>query len=244
RAVSAILLDQITSEFSTDGVGMSGMMPDYERGFLYVTSKLASFVYVIDIRDDTTLGWEDSNYLDLEGVVRLPSETGTLGFRGGVVSLERDRAYFNGRSPDQIFVVDLAVIEDDDLKQVIELAPLGTLPVRTLAVNEGSPTLSLVGANNGALSLDERTLFVPEYRSNLVDVYDLDVGPLGTLVNEIPYVGENPHVIRISPDGKYAVIANYTGEIIDEASFSTLAVLDIDPESPTAMEVVTWIGNR
>jgi DNA-binding beta-propeller fold protein YncE len=244
KPVSAIRLDQSVHEFTTDGIGMSAMIPDWERGFLYVTSKLASFVYVIDIRDDSTLGWSDANYLDLEGIVRVPSETGTLGFRGGVLSPSRDRGYFDARSPDQIFVLDLGRIEDNDAKEVIELAPIASLPVRTLAVNEGPPTLSLIGASNGALSTDERWLFVPEFRSNTVDVFDLDVGPFGTLVNEIPYVGENPHLVRISPDGRYAVIANYTGEVIDGASYATLAILDIDPASPTAMEVVTWIANR
>ena len=244
KAVSAIQLDQSLHEFTTDGIGMSAMIPDWERGFLYVTSKLAGFVYVIDIRDDSTIGWDDANYLDLEGIIRVPSETGTIGFRGGVVSATRDRAYLDARSPDQIFAFDLGRIEDNERKEVIELVPVASLPVRTLAVNEGPPTLSLIGANNGALSADERILMVPEFRSNLIDVYDLEVGPFGTLVDEIPYVGENPHVIRVSPDGKYAVIANYTGEVVDDASHATLAVLDIDPASPTAMEVLTWIANR
>ncbi len=244
KAVTAIVLDQIVSEFTTDGIGMAAMIPDFERGFLYVPSKLSSFLYVVDIRDDTTLGFADTNYLDLEALVRVPSATGNMGFRGGVVSDERDRLYLTARSPDLIHVLDLTRIEDDGEKEVEEQIPVGTLPIRTLGRDEGATTLSLIGGNGMALAGGEELLLVSEYRSNLVDVYDLGVGAFGQLVREIPWVGENPGNIRISPDGMHAVVVNYTGEVTDDETSGTLAIIDLDPESPTYLEVVTWLANR
>jgi DNA-binding beta-propeller fold protein YncE len=244
KAVSAIRLDQVVSEFTTDGIGMSAMIPDWERGLLYVLSKLSGFVYVIDIRDDTTLGFDDTNYLDLEALIRVPSVTGTLGFRGGVLSETRDRLYLSARSPDLVFVLDLTRVLDDDRKEVLEAVPIGTMPLRTLGNDEGAPTLSLIGANGMALAQGEDLLLVTEFRNNLVDVYDLSMGAFGTLVAQVPYLGENPHVVRVSPDGRYAVVANYTGEVTENSTSGTIAVIDLDPDSPTYLEAVTWLVNR
>jgi hypothetical protein len=251
RKVSAIDLAQVTADFTTDGTGMTAMIPDYERGFLYVLSKVSSYVYVIDIRDDSTLGFDDSNYLDLEGIIRVTSLVAGVGFRGGAISESRDRLYLTsnatpgpGGSPGGIFVLDLTRLEDNDSKEVLEDVPEGTLPIRSLLPNAGPATLSLIGGDGVALSQDENLLLVTEFRSNLLDVYDLGLGAFGDLTAEIPWLGEDPHVVRISPDGKYAVVANYVGEIVDDASSSTLAVIDIDPASPTYLEPVTWLANQ
>ena len=104
--------------------------------------------------------------------------------------------------------------------------------------------VSLIGANGMALAQGEDLLLVTEFRNNLVDVYDLSMGAFGTLVAQVPYLGENPHVVRVSPDGRYAVVANYTGEVTENSTSGTIAVIDLDPDSPTYLEAVTWLVNR
>ena len=60
----------------------------------------------------------------------------------------------------------------------------------------------------------------------------------------MPFVGENPHTAALSPDGRYAVIANYLGDVDGKEASSTLALLDLDPTSPDYLTVQHWIRNR
>ena len=73
--------------------------------------------------------------------------------------------------------------------------------------------------------------------------YDLDLGAFGEPVAYLPYLGENPHVVRIAPDGRTAVVANYVGDVVEDLASSTLVIIDIDPTSDTYLEPLTWIGN-
>jgi DNA-binding beta-propeller fold protein YncE len=66
----------------------------------------------------------------------------------------------------------------------------------------------------------------------------------GTEVGYVSDIGENPHLVRISPDGKHAFVANYIGEIEENTTSSTLAIVDIDPNSESYLEVLTWLVNR
>jgi len=51
--------------------------------------------------------------------------------------------------------------------------------------------------------------------------------------------------VAISPDQKYAVVANYVGEKLEAgATSSTLVVIDIDPASPRYLQPSTWIANQ
>ena len=95
-----------------------------------------------------------------------------------------------------------------------------------------------------ALTPDERLLLVTQFRDNAVTVYDRTMGPWGEVVRHIRDIGENPYAIRVTPDGRWAVVANYVGEVQDRDTSSTLAVIDLDPASPTYLEVVTWLVNR
>jgi DNA-binding beta-propeller fold protein YncE len=69
------------------------------------------------------------------------------------------------------------------------------------------------------------------------------MGAWGQLVGETSLLGENPYSIAVSPDGKLAVVACYEGDLDDDTVNSTLAVVDIDPQSDTWLEVLTWIAN-
>ena len=79
---------------------------------------------------------------------------------------------------------------------------------------------------------------------NSVTTYDLTLGPYGSLVGETPLVGENPYAMALTPDERFLVVANYTGELQENEVSSTLAVIDVDANSPTYLEVRTWIANQ
>jgi DNA-binding beta-propeller fold protein YncE len=85
---------------------------------------------------------------------------------------------------------------------------------------------------------------VTNFRDNSLFVFDLDQGVVGEQVAYAPFLGENPHVIRVAPDGMTAVIANYTGDLYDKLSSSPLVVIDLDPASETFLKPLTWIANR
>ena len=46
------------------------------------------------------------------------------------------------------------------------------------------------------------------------------------------------------PDGTYAAVGMYSGDVVDNVSSSTIAIINTDPDSPEYLEVVTWLANR
>jgi len=240
---SVIELAQEVESFITLGIGMSDMVLDEDRGFLYVPSKLATFIYVIDVRDDSTGVFDDFNYRDLEGLVRIETELGALGFHGALVDAARDRLYLTSRNPDGIAIVDLTMLEDNNVKETTNYVTPAALSLPSLAVDEGGDTLGLIGGAGMTLTADGRYLLATHFRDNALIAFDLEMGAYGEEVRYIQHIGENPHIVQLTPDGRYAVVANYVGDLIDETAHSTLAIVDADPSSTTFLEVLTWIGN-
>ena len=87
-------------------------------------------------------------------------------------------------------------------------------------------------------------LFMTHFRSNSLQVYDLSLGAFGEPIRRIADIGENPYALALSPDEKTLVVANYVGEVDDAFVSSTAAVLDVDSQSETYLEVLTWLVNR
>ena len=69
-------------------------------------------------------------------------------------------------------------------------------------------------------------------------------GAYGEQVAYLPYIGENPHVVRVSPDGRFAVVANFLGDVEEGVVSSTLTVIDADPDSATFGTVLTTLVNK
>ena len=241
---SVIELRQFLDDFVTLGEGMSSMRLDEDRGFLFITSKLVNRIWVIDVRDDSTDTFEDANVLDLEAVIQLDGLSGGYGFRDLVISPERGLAYVSTNEPDGLVVVDLSRIVDNDTKEVIEDAAIGNIALPDANRDRGQNTTADVGAAGLALSQDENLLLAAHFRDNSVVAVDLTMGAYGEVVRRIAEVGENPHVVRFAPDGTYAAIGLYSGDVVDNVSSSTIAILNTDPESPDYLEVMTWLANR
>lgn len=241
---SVIELAQVTRDFYSTGIGMSGMTHDPARGMLYVPSKLESYIYVVDVRDDSGGALADVNALDVEGIVAVNS-LGSIGFRDVLIDEARDRLYLTARDPDGVVVIDLTLLVDDDVKAVDWYTASAVLPLQDQLDDAGETTVAAMGGAGMALTPDGRYLLVAHTRGNGVAVFDLEQGAFGAEIAWLADVGEDPHLIRIAPDGRHAVVANYVGDVLDDnSSSSTLAVIDIDPASPDFLQVVTWLANR
>ena len=236
-STSVIELAQAVQEFQASGIGISSMALDANRGFLYVVSKLSNFVYVVDVRDDSNATFTDGNYLDLEAIVQVSDVYETLGFRD--IAIDGDHLYLSSRLPDGVVVIDISVVEDNARKEAYFENTLAMLPTLSGSEDAGPVTFDIIAGAKLALHPDGRTLLMSHFRDNAVYVYDLEVGAFGELVKTMPYLGENPYALKIHPDGDYAVVANYVGDVEDFETHSTLTILDLD-----TLEPVTWIGNQ
>ncbi len=243
--VNPIDLDSQIDGYSTVGTGLAALHLDPQLGYLFVASKLLSYIHVIDVRDDSTEGFDDANYLDFEALLTTDVVSGGVGFRGMLTSADGARLYALNDSPEGVFVFDLSGIEDDGWGDVVHDAQVGWLPAaRGSEVDQGVATVASAGPTGLALLPGGDTLLVTNFNDNSLGVYDLRMGAYGQLVGEATFLGENPHVVRVSPDGKHAVVACYEGELDETIVNSTLAVIDVDPSSDTWLEVVTWITNQ
>jgi len=257
-AGGVVELEQTIDGFYVSGQGTSQIRLDEARGFLYVaakrTNRPSNFIYVVDVRDDSSTGYEDRNYLDLESILQVGQTAYSGGFRDVVTVPGKDRMYATSHVPEGVVVFDLSELVDDAEKDVIRDAAVATLPLLRVSSrtpsrpyqdeDAGADTLARFNGAGMALSADSNVLYVTSFRENSLVVFDLTLGPWGEEVRRITDLGENPHLVTLSPDGRYAVVANYLGDVDEGVVHSTLAVVDVDPTSDTFLDVVTWIKNR
>lgn len=242
QRVSVIELEQTTEAFYTSGTGTTRMILDEDAGMLYVPSKLSNLLYTVDVREDVSVGRPDANAFDVETVFRFETVQNTTGFRGAVLDPARDRLYLTIRNPDAVAVLDTRLLEDDDDKEVTSGAFLATLPLQNDRQDRGADSVAAIGGAQPLLTGD--LLIVPNFSDNSLSVFDVSLGVAGEAIAHVPWVGENPHIAALSPDGRWAVIANYLGTVEDQVVSSTLALLDLDPASPTYLTIPTRIVNR
>jgi DNA-binding beta-propeller fold protein YncE len=141
-------------------------------------------------------------------------------------------------------ILDASSLVDNAYPDLIFDIQIGWLPAPTAKRDDGVVSRSAVGPAQLVVHPDGQRLLVSNFNANSITVYDLALGPYGTLTGEVPLLGENPYALELTPDGKLAVFANFTGEVTGSLVESTIGVLDIDPDSPTYLSVLTWIANR
>lgn len=237
----AIDLDASTSY--AIGRGCMTLALDDAAGMLYAGCKLVPYVYAIDVRDDSTATWADLNYLGVEAVLTLALSSSS-GVRDLIVDPNTGTLYGLVDEPEAVAVIRADDVVDDQGLDDLRQRVTGLLPLpRSFERDAGVETQSAVGPGQMVLHPDGKHLFVANFNNNSVSVYDLSLGPIGTLVAETRDLGENPYAITLSPDGTRAVVANYSGEV-DQYVSSTLVLLDADPTSPTFLDPITWVVNR
>ncbi|MBN1336157.1 MAG: hypothetical protein JXB39_09365 [Deltaproteobacteria bacterium] len=240
-------LDVTVDGTSFTGSGLDALFVDADRGLLWAGSKLVNYVFAVDIRDDSETGFDDANVLGLEAVVVLEAATGSPGVRDLALDPGSSRLLALSDGPEGVLVLDADRVEDDARPDVVRGAITGFLPApRGSERDLGAVTVSDVGPAQMALLPDGVHLAVANFNQNSLSLYDLRMGAWGQMIGESEFLGENPSAVAVTPDGRYAVVACYEGELDEEAEQvdSTLAVVDVDPSSPSFLEVVTWIVNR
>ncbi len=225
------------------GDGPTKVIADSNRGFLFVASKSFPGVWVIDTRDDTTTTFDDLNALDIEAMLRVETTTGQVGIQDMVLAPD-GKLYLATREPDAIVVVDTSDLIDDDKKDFFTTRALGAIPVHDLTDDAGDRTFAPVGAAGMALVPGQDLLLMTHFRDNSLSFCDLAGGEVGEEVRYLPDIGENPSMVRVSPDGSYAVISNYLGTVTGDVAGSSLVIVDLRPESPTYLEITRRVVNR
>jgi hypothetical protein len=226
--------------FTTSGQGVGALLLDPDRGILYASSTSASYVYALDVRDDSTPGDPDALH-ELEGVLLATNRPGAIGFRGMALSAAGDRIYAVNDSPESVMILRVSDLVDDAHGDVIRDVVLGALPTPRADVDEGIETLATVGP--GQVVRNGNYLYVTNFNANSIGVYDLRLGAHGQMVDEI-LLGENPYAMALHPAGNLLAVANYVGEAEGNRVSSTLALLDVDPTSDTFLEVLGWVVNQ
>jgi hypothetical protein len=250
---STIRLNQVVESFATDGSGLNSMTYDAERGFLYVTSRNSSFFYVIDVRDDSTRTFDDANFLDLEGIVQLRGVGPGVTLREVATHAGGGALYASARQPDGVIVIDGERLTDGSTKRTIDDAALHVFPM--VAENRlespifdpfafALPSPASAAGLAVRSGLDGDHLFASHFADNSVSTFDLNRGAYGAQVAYAGNLGARPHVVRVSPDGRFAVVASYQGDVEGNEVSSTLSILDADPASPTFGRLLTTLVNR
>lgn len=242
----AIPLDTRVENLPVTFEGLTALSVDHERGFLYAASKLRSYFYVIDIRDDSAGDFKDLNYLDVEAVIPVNNASGGFGFRQIMAVPGTQRLYALHHDPESIFVMDISNLEDNAYGEFLYDTTQGWLTApRGVARDQGADTLTDVGPSAMTVHPDGQRIFIANFNANSLTVYDLTLGTHGQLVRELDNIGENPSALLLTPDGRHALVANYAGQVDSSGhTNASIAVIDIDRDSPSYLEVLTWITNQ
>jgi len=243
----AIPLDGTVDGHTTDGTGLYALHLDSERGLLFAVSESHATIFAIDVRDDTdlTAGFIDRNYLDIEAILLLNTSVYATGFRQLLSVPGSDTLLALVDAPESVVSIDLSEVVDDEYGNALYDIATGYIAApRGGERDEGFDTMNSIGPGRMLMHPDGRRLFVSNFNRNSVTAYDLSMGPYGMPIREVRNVGENPYAMALSPDNTKLAVANYVGDVESKVSHSSVGIIDVDPESSTHLEVLSWIVNR
>jgi hypothetical protein len=239
----AQVVDGVSLGFRLTGDGPTASALDPARGLLFVVAPSTEDIVAIDVRDDSSGDFDDLNYLDVEDALRVYTSTSLAGFHDIQLG-PNGLLYLAAKEPDGIVVVDSSIIIDDDKKDLHYVQADAVLPMHDVTDDAGEVSASFVGASGLAWVPGQDLLVATHFRDNSVSIFDLGLGPRGEEIRYIPQLGENPHLVRITPDGRHAIVAVYQGYVADGVTSPYLAVIDLDPTNATYLSVVSRIVNR
>jgi hypothetical protein len=241
---NTIPLETSVTDTTTFGIGLTDLAIDTDRGFLYASSKLMPHIAVIDIRDDSQGDFVDRNYLDEEARIVLPTSMGSAGFRQVLPHPDGEHLLAIGDSPEAVYIIDLTELEDDATSDRIYDIQSDWLALPVGGEDDaGERTRTSMGPGRMVLDDVHNRLFVSNFNANSVTVFDLSVAG-GIQVAEIQSLGENPYAMVLTPDATQLVVANYTGDLLNDVSHSTLSIFDVNPESDTQYTLQTQVVNQ
>ena len=239
-------------EANTVGVGLTAITIDQDRGFLYVATQQSSYLEVFDIRDDSQGEFIDRNYLDVETKIFLPTSIGSSGFRQIIPHPDGQHLLALSSSPEAVFIVDMDEVVDNEYVENTRDIQSGylSLPAVTSSQDEGERTRAMIGSGKMLLHPDQRRLFVSNFNTNSISIFDLSLSTYGREIAEVQAGGENPYAMTFSPDGNSLIVSNYTGDTDHRedsdgnTSNTTLSIFDINPESETIYTLLTQVVNK
>ena len=85
-------------------------------------------------------------------------------------------------------------------------------------------------------------MFVSNFNRNSITIYDLEMGPYGMMISDTPMSVRTP-TAWCSPSTATLVFENYTGEVDDNLTHASIGLLDVNEDSSTTREVLTWLVN-
>jgi len=246
--------------FLVHGAGASEMILSPDGRFGVVANKRLPFLVVLDLHDDSDAdsGYIDSNYNDIEAVVRIPQTHGMVGTRDMAFSPDGNELYVllsplivagsqdtNGFGTEGFIRLDWTQIQDSNESVAIREGMItGYLPLaRGIERDRGYPNDVSVGAGALALSSAGDRAYVLNFNDNSMYVLDLRSGARGAVIDIIRGLDENPWDLELSPDGALAYVANSYGVSTGSVQHSTLQVVDIDESSPSYGQVLTRLSN-
>jgi len=233
----SIRLDVTVDGFSTSGYGTTSMHLDHTRGLIYVSSASSSYIYAIDVRDDSTPSWSD-NFHQIEAILVASTSSGAIGFRGVVAPSGSDWIYALNDNPESVMVFDGGLLEDNNLGDLHLEAVVGSMVApRGSERDRGDDTLASIGPSE--LVMAGEYLFVTNFNANTVGVYDIQQGVYGRQIAEIEGVGENPHAMAVSPDGGLLAVGSIVGDTVGVRASPLITIIDTQ-----TLEVVAWIANE
>ena len=247
--------------FPVHGAGASEMILTPDGHHAIVANKRSPDLIVLDLHDDSDGDYVDSNYNDIEAILRVPQRHGFAGMRDMVFD-SRGRLWvlmapmvIPGAASDTIRygvegLVEInwdLVVEAGDVPEGIAYTEntVRTFVPLARGVEEDRGYLTEVSVGPSAMEINAAAdrAYVVNFNHNSLYVVDLDAGARGNVLAIVDTLDENPWEVALSPDEKLAYVANYYGVGDVPVQHSTIQVVDVDEDSPTFGRVLTRLTN-
>ncbi len=252
---------RIVDGFPVHGAGAAELILDPTGRFGIVSNKRSGDLIVIDLYDDSDDDFVDSNYGDIEVVIRLNQRHGMVGLRD--MEFDADGRLWALLAPlvapgsptefarfgtEGLVRIDWESVMSGGERAAADLlfddvvdtfVPLA----RGVEEDKGYLTEVSVGPSAMQLSADGDRAYVVNFNDNSLYVVDLSAGARGAVIAIVDTLDENPWEVALSPDERLAYVANYYGVGDVPVQHSTLQVVDVDETSPTFGRVLTRLNN-